>query len=134
PLSGRSASPRPTWSGAGTARMPVSPAWPSGSTSWPFPGAARERFVHPRRLPRAVRPARPGAGDAPRLEMPVPGPEPLELSDADARDAPGRRAAPDAADGRAPDGRGDPLAADLRPVPGSVSLGLRSPAGQAADP
>ncbi len=42
-----------------SARTPASPASPSGSTGWRSPaGGPRERPVHPRRLPRPVRPAR----------------------------------------------------------------------------
>ena len=80
--------------GAGRAipRMSACPDSPSSSRRSPPRepgGSGRERPVHPRRLPRPVRPARPRACHAPRLEVQLPGAEPLELPDADARDAPG---------------------------------------------
>ena len=50
-------------------------------------GTGRERSVHPRRVPRAVRPARPRADQAPRLAVQLPGAESFELPDPLARDA-----------------------------------------------
>ena len=92
PPTGRWATPRPRWSGRGTARTSACPGWPSGSTALAAAGgrtAVNVLFIHD------AFPAQFGRlglelTDAPRLAVQLPGAEPLELPDPDARDAPGR--------------------------------------------
>ena len=77
---------------SGTARTPACPGSPSGFNALAVAGgrlAVNVLFIHD------AFPAQFGRlglelTDAARLEVQLPGPEPLELPDADARDAPGR--------------------------------------------
>ena len=126
PATGRWGTPRRRWCASAIPRTSVCRGSPSGSPHWPPPGGeGRERPVHPRRLPRPVRPARPRADPAPRLAVQLPGAEPLELPDPVARDAPDARAAPDAPGGRASLERRHPLAPDLRALPRAMPDGPR---------
>ena len=89
--------------------MRACPGSPNGSQCVAAPGEVTDACpLHPRRFPAQFGRLGLELTETARLAVQLPGAEPLELSDSDARDAPDPRDPSDAADGRARSSEGIP--------------------------